>query len=286
MEMSWRGNPDLDGSGVSWSLSSFRTSGPDTVEVQSTRDPSFVFTQVPLHGGFAAELSCGHHYDARAPGLVRPRISGALYQFEAPDNEIFGTLATLETIEGWFGDQVPPALRPLLDGVGNETYHSPRALPDYLRRTLLAALGSSSPLGPRLVSNAAQLILAFHLEQMCIDDKPRVTPLADRLARDAHALLSARPEDPPSLAEIAAEVGVSARRLGEAYRIEFGCSYNAALQQVRLEAICAALREGMPIKVVAHRFGYSSVSNFSSAFRRRTGLPPRKWLEHQAARRH
>ncbi len=282
VEMTWQRNPGTDGSGVSWSLSQFRTSGPDSVEVTSSRNTGFVFTQVVLKGGFEAELACGRRYLDTAPGLIRPSVSGALYRFGAADNAIFGTLASLETVKDWFGGPVPKGVRPLLEG-GSRTYHRARALPVHLREALMTALSSNSPLGRRMVSAAAQQILGFHLQSLCEDGVPRVTPLAGSLARDAHALLQECPEDPPSLADIARQFGVSPRRLDRAYRAEFGTSFNRSLQQVRFAAICSALQEGMPIKVVAHRFGYSSVSNFSSAFRRRTGLPPRQWLERQAA---
>lgn len=283
--MSWQRMPDTDGSGVSWSLSNFRTDGPDTVEVQSARAPEFVFTQVPLTGCFDAELACGQPYGSHTSGLIRPRASGALYRFAGKENRVFGALAPLSVIERWFGGHVPAPIRPLLEGAGSTTVVRPRPLPAYLRHALLAALSASAPLRGRMVGTVAQQILGFHLESLCADLRPRVTPLARSRALDAHAMLVAQPEHPPSIAGIAAEFGVSARRLEEAYRIEFGTSFNRAVQQVRLEAICAALREGEAIKVVAARFGYSNVSNFSSAFRRRMGSPPRKWLERQAVSR-
>ncbi|WP_421904482.1 helix-turn-helix domain-containing protein [Mameliella sp.] len=282
VEMSWQRNPGTDGSGVSWSLSQFRTSGPDSVEVTSSRDGDFVFTQVVLKGGFEAELACGRRYQDSAPGLIRPSVSGAMYRFGAADNAIFGALASLETVKAWFGGPVPKGVRPLIEG-GSNTYHRARALPLHLRQALMTALSNTSPLGHRMVSAAAQQILGFHLQSLCEDGVPNVTPLAGSLARDAHALLQESPQRPPSLAEIASQFGVSPRRLDRAYQAEFGTSFNRSLQQVRFDAICSALQQGMPIKVVAHSFGYSSVSNFSSAFRRRTGLPPRRWLERQAA---
>ncbi|WP_418594919.1 helix-turn-helix domain-containing protein [Ponticoccus sp. (in: a-proteobacteria)] len=285
VEMSWQTNPAPDRSGVSWSLSRFRTSGPDTLEVQSTRSPGFVFTQVPLRGDFKAELSCGRKYQASATGLIVPRISGARYSFFASDNQIFGTLASLEAVERWFGDQVPRGIRPLLDGAGARTIHRPRKLPGYLHQALRAAVASKSPLAHWLMNTVGQQIIGFHLDTLCAEEIPCVTPLARSVARDAHALLEEQPETPLSLADVAAQLRVPARRLDEAFRNEYGCSYHAEVTRVRLDAICDALMEGVPIKVAAHRFGYSSASNFSSAFRRRMGLPPRQWLERQARSR-
>ncbi|WP_112321728.1 helix-turn-helix domain-containing protein [Oceanibium sediminis] len=285
VDMGWQSTPDTTGSGVSWSLSHFHTRGPDSVEVRSTRDPDFVFTQVPLKGGFEGELGCGLPIDDAMVGLIRPRNSDAFFRFDARENELFGALAPLEVVERWFGDDVPHGIRPLLNGAGRETIHRPRALPGYLRQTLLSALASTSPLRPRLIAATAQQILGYQLESLCSEVPTSVSPLASSLARDAHAMLLSCPEDPPSAPEIAAQFGLSARRLEQAYREEFGCSFHANTQQVRLDAICHALREGMAIKAVAHRFGYSSVSNFSSAFRRHMGLPPRTWLEHQASSR-
>lgn len=271
-------SPDVSGSGLSWSLSHFRTRGPSEVEVAGSRPAGYVFSQVPLSGGYEVELTCGTRFEARTAGLVRPQKSGALFHFEEAENQLFGVLAPLETVEGWFGNRVPAAVRRLLDNEGRESYHRPQPLPAHLYQSLVGALDSRLPMQPLLVEAAAIQILGFQLERLAADTSCGLVPRELRAARDAHALMTAQPETPPGAVELAAQLGVSVKRLTTAYREVFGCTLYQAAEQMRLQAGCDALLRGEAIKLVAQRLGYANVSNFTYAFRKRMGLPPREWL--------
>jgi len=122
------------GMGMTWSLSRFLTEGPDTLDVESDRSAGFVYTQVPVRGGFTAELACGAVYDARRAGLVRPRRSAARFRFSGRENHVFGVVASLEAIKAWFDGAVPKGLRPLLAD-RDTTLHAPPVLPGYLHQS-------------------------------------------------------------------------------------------------------------------------------------------------------
>ncbi|WP_010139726.1 helix-turn-helix domain-containing protein [Oceanicola sp. S124] len=285
-DLSVESTPHAGLTGLHWSLSHFRTKGPDTIEVQGGRLSDFFFTQVAISGTFEAELTCGAMYDTRAIGLLRPQRPAARYRFSERENRLFGVLSTPETIEGWFGDHLPPRLRRLLDGVGGATYHRPNPLPNDLRQMLLRSLATTSPLRQQLVEAAAVQILGYQLESL--SERGQEKGLTERelgAAREAHLLIQDDPAGDLTTAGLASWLGISARRLDMAYRALFECSVYQGLLASRLSHACDALRAGEPIKSVAFRLGYASVSSFSYAFRRQMGLPPRQWQETQSKSR-
>ena len=86
----------------------------------------------------------------------------------------------------------------------------------------------------------------------------------------------------PCLDELARRYGVSARALNECFKEAFGRTIFAYVTERRLEAAQACLRGGQaPLKVVAARLGYASVSHFSQAFIRKFGYRPGS-IRHQS----
>lgn len=78
----------------------------------------------------------------------------------------------------------------------------------------------------------------------------------------------------------AAALGMSRRRFTDLFRLTTGTSWSAYLTQLRIDYACQLLREGRHgIPAIAFECGYEDLSTFYRAFKRRTGLPPRKWRE-------
>jgi len=94
-----------------------------------------------------------------------------------------------------------------------------------------------------------------------------------RLARER---LLADLRDPPDLASLAQEVGLSPKRLNRGFRMLYGTTVFNYLRDARLDAARAALEGGspLPLKQLAWELGYGQVTNFVTAFRRRFGVPP------------
>jgi transcriptional regulator GlxA family with amidase domain len=79
----------------------------------------------------------------------------------------------------------------------------------------------------------------------------------------------------PNLGELARRHGFSARALNQGFKEAFGQTVFAYVTDLRLDAADALLRTSqVPLKVVAHRLGYASVSHFSRAYIRRFGGRP------------
>lgn len=267
--------------GIAWNKTRFRSRGPDMVEVTSSRPADYVYTQVPLDGSFAAELTCGASYEGGTAGLIRPRDSGALFQLRRRQAEIFGVNAPLEMVERWFAGKVPKDVRTLLDGAGGPSYLTHAPLPSYLKLSLEQALKSRLPLRSQFIEAAALQILGFQLEHLASDSAPGLSRSERQAARDAHAMIQSEPLVSPSPAELAARTGIPANRLTLAYREVYGCTLTQEIEQARLRAACQALLDGMPVKQLAGQLGYASVSSFTYAFRNKMGKPPRKWLNEQ-----
>lgn len=95
------------------------------------------------------------------------------------------------------------------------------------------------------------------------------------LARD---VLIGRAHEPPSLAELAREVGINVKKLTAGFRVLFGMSVFEYLQQHRLEEAFRMLSSGgMSVTQVAAHVGYA-VAHFSTVFKDRFGISPRDLL--------
>ncbi len=94
--------------------------------------------------------------------------------------------------------------------------------------------------------------------------------------REARERLLADLRDPPELTELAQSVGLSVKRLNRGFRQLFGTTAFNYLMEMRLAEARRMLEDGldMPLKQLAWEVGYSQLSNFSTAFRRRFGVSP------------
>lgn len=82
-------------------------------------------------------------------------------------------------------------------------------------------------------------------------------------------------DSPPSLLELARQVGVSERKLKQGFRSCFGTTAFKYLHHYRMERSRQLLAEGrMTVAEVANSVGYSHLSHFASAFKRQFGVNP------------
>jgi AraC-like DNA-binding protein len=106
-------------------------------------------------------------------------------------------------------------------------------------------------------------------------------PLQHALRDQLDAAIKA---DTLSVAQVAAQLGVSARTLQRRLAAE-QISFQELLDAYRQERAMELLREGrLAIGEVAYALGYGEQSAFTRAFRRWTGLAPRAWLTGQSRR--
>ena len=91
----------------------------------------------------------------------------------------------------------------------------------------------------------------------------------------AHEIMMADLANPPSIEDVAKQLGLSQRRLNEVFWEVFGASPLQCLVRWRLDVARQLLAaDGVTVKQVARQLGYAHMSNFSLAFSRRFGHPP------------
>jgi AraC-like DNA-binding protein len=96
---------------------------------------------------------------------------------------------------------------------------------------------------------------------------------------EARAILIARSGDPPTLVELASEVGTNETTLKRNFKLVFGQPPYAFVLAHRLGVARGMLADtDLSIKEVAAAIGYAHASHFSTAFRRQFGVTPRDFV--------
>jgi len=119
----------------------------------------------------------------------------------------------------------------------------------------------------RLLSNS------HHEEDSPVKLRPKDRE-AIKLARD---ILIVNLADPPTIRELCSAVGVNRNKLHYGFKDEFGMSPLHCLEERRLEQAYISLRDTDDlIYQIATDVGYTSQSSFSTAFKRKYGVTPKK----------
>lgn len=140
-------------------------------------------------------------------------------------------------------------------------------------REVLASVGPRSEVA---ASVAAQRLLLAILDaadpdEGAVDGASVIDVVARGAARSA------------SVAERAAEVGLTSRELGEAVRVATGLTVNDFVIEMRVARAQALLAETrLDVGQVAARVGYDDAAYFSRIFSRRTGVSPSTFRRQQA----
>lgn len=152
-----------------------------------------------------------------------------------------------------------------------------------------ATAGFLGALGPALREASAEEaeglgrvaldLLALGLARLS-GSAPLGGPAAEGLRRRAKAAMEARLAEPGlASADVAAEIGVSLRRLQEAFA-EAGETPSGWLRARRLDQAATRLRDpalaGATITEIALDAGFADAAHFSRRFRARFGAPPRR----------
>ncbi|WP_405805810.1 AraC family ligand binding domain-containing protein [Streptomyces sp. NBC_01187] len=93
-------------------------------------------------------------------------------------------------------------------------------------------------------------------------------------AQRARAVLEERIADPPSLEELAKELGTSPFALLRAYRSEYGMPPHAWLTDARVHRARALLDNGVPPAEAATAVGFTDQAHLTRHFGRVVGVPP------------
>jgi len=103
--------------------------------------------------------------------------------------------------------------------------------------------------------------------------------LSDRQLSLALAAIHERPGEPWSLQLLAQVACMSRAAFTERFREVMGVPPGEYLTRWRIGVSTRLLREGMSVKQVSSRAGYTSASTFTRAFTALMGVSPREWLK-------
>ena len=104
--------------------------------------------------------------------------------------------------------------------------------------------------------------------------------------QQACSLLDERLSDPPSVFDLARIVGTNERRLSELFREQVGNTVFGYVREQRLLLAARLLTQtSVPVQDMAEQVGYSTSSNFITAFRARFGCSPRRYRTANASGR-
>ncbi|OBQ55020.1 helix-turn-helix transcriptional regulator [Tamlana sp. s12] len=97
--------------------------------------------------------------------------------------------------------------------------------------------------------------------------------------RKAKDIIVARMAEPPSLQELADEIGLSLKKLKEGFKQIYGDSVFSFLFDYKMEVARKLLESGENnVNEVGLKVGYSASSHFISAFKKKYGTTPKKYI--------
>jgi len=186
-------------------------------------------------------------------------------------------------------EQIPIFLRQALIGGKVQPYYHQGKITGQMRRVLHQILQCPHQgLMKRmyLESKAVELI-TLHFQQFQEQEVHDCSLTAKSLSDidkiyQAKEILLGNLENPPSLMELARQVGLNDFKLKRGFRQVFGTSAFKYLHDYRLEKARQLLVSGeMKVEEVAFRVGFDSRSYFALAFRKKFGLNPKQYFQHR-----
>ncbi|MGL5078640.1 MAG: helix-turn-helix transcriptional regulator, partial [Waterburya sp.] len=180
-------------------------------------------------------------------------------------------------------EEIPKQLQPLIESDLAPRFHCPVGKVTPMMRTVIKQMWDHPYQGAiaRMYLEGKVLeLLALQLSQLL--EAERVCPPTRKLHRQdidrlyqAQAILQQEYLNPPSVIDLAQQVGLDRIKLQQGFRQIFQTTPFGYLQNYRLDLAKILLQnEELTVTTVANHVGYSNVSYFSRAFKRRFSITP------------
>jgi AraC family transcriptional regulator, transcriptional activator of the genes for pyochelin and ferripyochelin receptors len=190
----------------------------------------------------------------------------------------------LHTLLGGRLAALPPAVRAFMEGKSPSDFYQTGQITPAMRLSLQQILNSPyQGLTQQLYLESKCLeVIALQLEQLNSNCKKRSAKV---LAEDdiqrvywAKDILLSRLQNPPSLLELAQQVGLNDYKLKIGFRQVFGTTTFGYWQFYRMEQARQLLEQKqMSVKEVSLALGYSQPRYFAAAFKQQYGVPPQTY---------
>lgn len=183
-------------------------------------------------------------------------------------------------------DQIPADLCPILEGSYDRPYNRFGAITPHMRIAIHQILNCPyHGLIKRMFLEVKAMELITHVlgQTVCPDSIHKNFPRlhSDDIERihEARDILIRDMENPPSLFELARQVGLNEKKLNLGFRQVFGATVFDYFRAYRLEKAKQLLNEGkMNVTEVAFEVGYVHHCSFSRSFTRHFGISPKAYF--------
>lgn len=120
-------------------------------------------------------------------------------------------------------------------------------------------------------------LLAYCMDQHPVERETTLVTQERQLIEEAAYLIETNLSAPMTIAALSRAIGMNQTKLKTAFKAKYKTTLFGYLQQLRMErAQSMLLDSNCSISELSHLLGYSSVSNFSLAFKNIFGYPPSK----------
>jgi AraC-like DNA-binding protein len=122
-------------------------------------------------------------------------------------------------------------------------------------------------------------LIALRLQQFELSvpkaPAPYLSPAQIKQLHQARWLLLSQFDHPPSILDLAQQVGINHNKLKRGFRDLFGTTVFGCLHSHRMQIALQLLQEGsLTVAAVASAIGYANAAKFASAFKRTYGITP------------
>jgi len=159
-------------------------------------------------------------------------------------------------------------------------WRTPDARLEALAPALVDAIAHAATIGP-LFADQLTIAMALHLAEHYgglhrpLARLGRLAPWQERRARE---MIAANLVKEASVADVAAQCGLSVSHFARAFKASVGTTPHGWLQSQRLDRAKHLLsRTDLPLTAIAAHCGFADQSHFNRTFKRATGFAPGAW---------
>lgn len=192
---------------------------------------------------------------------------------------------TLRTLLEGYSEPIPPDLEQAIAGTCEQSMLRSDTLTP-AKQTALAQILNCPYQGltrKMYLESKVLELMALKLASVIPQD-PSFETLSTQRSQDVERIYQARdilirnPEDPPSLLDLAKQIGINDWKLKRGFREIFGTTVFGYLHSYRMEMAQQMLQAGQSsVATVANTVGYSNPGHFAAAFKRRFGVTPKNY---------
>lgn len=188
-------------------------------------------------------------------------------------------------------DQLPNCIEQAI--AGTHWVHESFLMSNDLTKALYILLeGVNDPVWSRPFLQAKTVEIACLAMRNILNEESRlkfsqVTEKEIGIVSKAAELLNAEWREPPTLPDLVKQLGLGKSRLTSCFKIIYGCTMSDYVLNLRMQHAQQLLAERkLNITQVALDVGYEHPSNFTSAFKRYTGMTPKHFQKNSLSRLH